>query len=617
MKTFFTSIIPYLLPKPTLFFWFFIPLALIEQLSYKKNSKSIFTTLRYGTLSILTCIILVMLFRTYIFASALGTGSVPYRSFFTVCFLFILYRFYNTYRPIPYPRFQSPPPSIFYLFCISNVIALAVLPKLRLFLIDFKNGEPYTLFCILATILAHLLVGFTLLYLSIRIMRETLRNVQHQSVTVLLAKLFLLNLVGYTIANIITHVLITLPFTDLSFYQCISYGEVIKSWLNRIILLLVSIHLLRTLPCYYRHSATPYLTAEPTPFQKRLSELAQAENTYYFDTGDVPLTQEELPEGAALHSLGESREGRPVQAIQIGEGACNVSILAGCHADEPIGPLTARQLPHILREHFPELLQSYRFHIIPQINPDGAHANAPWFSQPLQFELYAEKVQREQPGDDIEYGFEQSDEARPECLAALAFLRENGPYCAHFSLHNMPATEGAWFLIDAAHQNETALLRERLRTYADTMQIALHDIDRKGEKGFTRIEAGFCSTPTATAMRDYFIQRNKPETAACFRASSMEFIQSLGGNPLCIVPELPLFLLTRPSSTLEDPVLPKFQQALKQARGSEEPTPAIQKLIQEYGLIPLPLNLQVHMQLAVILLSLEFLNDTPSQKTQA
>ena len=43
-------------------------------------------------------------------------------------------------------------------------------------------------------------------------------------------------------------------------------------------------------------------------------------------------------------SIGDSREGRPIKAFRLGAGPCRVSLLGGCHADEPVGPLLLRHL---------------------------------------------------------------------------------------------------------------------------------------------------------------------------------------------------------------------------------------------------------------------------------
>lgn len=244
---------------------------------------------------------------------------------------------------------------------------------------------------------------------------------------------------------------------------------------------------------------------------------------------------------ATHERIGQSREGRPIHAVRFGAGEKPVSIVAGSHADEPAGPMTAQALPLLLHAHFPEVLERFRFHVIPQINPDGAERNRPWFHDPPDFETYAQHAIREQPGDDIEFGFADEAGARPENRAVARYLKRHAPFAAHFSLHGMGFAEGAWFLLCREWVERCGPVMDALESLCQCVGMPLHDIDRQGEKGFTRIRPGFATTPTSTAMRAFFEQRGDPETAAKFLPSSMEYVAALGGGPLCAVSEIPLF----------------------------------------------------------------------------
>ncbi|MCB1036733.1 MAG: peptidase, partial [Acidobacteria bacterium] len=81
-------------------------------------------------------------------------------------------------------------------------------------------------------------------------------------------------------------------------------------------------------------------------------------------------------------------------------------------------------------------------------------------------------------------------------------------------------------------------LRNKLTRTVSQMGFGLHDVDRKGEKGFHRIGPGFCTRPDSRAMAAFFIARGDAETAALFRPSSMELVRSLGGDPLTLVSEM-------------------------------------------------------------------------------
>ena len=273
----------------------------------------------------------------------------------------------------------------------------------------------------------------------------------------------------------------------------------------------------------------------------------------------------------ALEEIGRSRGGQPVGAWRGGRGPLSVSLVAGCHADEPVGPATLRRLAGWLAsrsEHDPAVAE-VRWSIVPHANPDGEAANAGWAARTLEvadhqgaadrgFDLtaYSAGVVRERPGADIEFGFPRSAgdrDARPENRAIAAFLASGAPYAVHGSLHGMVFAPGPWFLLEAGWANRTTAMRERLRQRVRAMHYVLFDPDRGGEKGFTRIDEGFTTRPDSGAMRRHFLDRGDPETAALFRPSSMEHVRSLGGDPLTFVSEMPLFLLPPPGTSYDFP----------------------------------------------------------------
>ena len=306
--------------------------------------------------------------------------------------------------------------------------------------------------------------------------------------------------------------------------------------------------------------------------------------------------------------------------LQIGRGSWRVSITAGAHSDEPVGPITAMELAMWLVSKSAEpayFCANYTFYICPQVNPDGAALNAAWFAEPLDAVKYFRSVVREAPGDDIEFGYPGNGGAalRPENEAVAKFLGLHGPFVFHASLHGMAFAEGAWFLICEEWAERSAVLRQTLARLSREAGFPLHDIDRQGDKGFTRIEPGFCTTPTSTAMRSHFLDRDETKTAAQFRPSSMEFVQSLGGDPLLMVSELPLFMITDPHPRTETrPPVPgetayeKFREALPLARAAFErgDTQPVETLMQQYRLRAVPTEAQVTLQGRMVLESAEF-----------
>lgn len=331
--------------------------------------------------------------------------------------------------------------------------------------------------------------------------------------------------------------------------------------------------------------------------------------------------------------IGESREGRPLWGVRIGRGRRSVSLTAGAHADEPAGPITALCLARALVESddLAPWLESHRFYICPQVNPDGAERNRAWFADPPDPFLYFQHVQREPPGDDVEFGYPRraeffsSDEdaevatalgpLRPENGAVAQFLDAGGPFVYHASLHSMGLSEGAWFLIGRDWAERAGGLMERLEPHVEASGLGWHDIERHGEKGFFRIRRGFCTTPNHVAMRRHFLEAGDRETAAKFHPSSMEFVQSLGGEPLVMVSELPVFVV-RGGGERRDPPgestpYTRCREALMKARrfepGSDAGRAALRSVIEAFGLEAAPFEVQVRLQGAMIFEGLRFL----------
>lgn len=250
-----------------------------------------------------------------------------------------------------------------------------------------------------------------------------------------------------------------------------------------------------------------------------------------------------------IRQIGRSRQGRPIVAHKIGGGPVRVSLVGGCHADEPVGPrFLAKLVRHLGSPAGAELRATATWCIVPHLNPDGAAANAAWQppdAERYDFVAYLSRRRRELPGDDVEFGFPRGPDdlgARPENAGAAVFWRDEGPFHLHVSFHGMGTAAGPYFLVERSWWPQ---FREAARGLAEQVEgagYALHDVEREGEKGFHRLAPGFCSRPDSRAMRRHFLDLGQAEVAARFRPSSMETIRSLGGDPLTLVTEMPLFL---------------------------------------------------------------------------
>jgi hypothetical protein len=310
---------------------------------------------------------------------------------------------------------------------------------------------------------------------------------------------------------------------------------------------------------------------------------------------------------------GLSEEGRPIYGAQLGHGRRVVSLIAGAHADEPVGPETLRTI----LGHAPEradllapLFEAFTFLIIPQINPDGEAANRRWTEHWPDVAAYLLHTARELPGRDLEFGYPAM---RAENRAVSAMLARHAPISLHMSLHGMGFAEGVMLLIDRHWAGRTRPLQQAFVESAGRFGLPLHDHNRRGEKGFFYIGPGFTTTPEGAAMRAHFQALGDEETAARFHDSSMEFVRGLGGDPLCLVTELPLFLLPRDPEARcgEAPVYGRFKDdqagmTLRLARGGGP-----DEVLSAFEPRPLPLNTAIALQLEAIALGLETITEWP------
>ena len=282
------------------------------------------------------------------------------------------------------------------------------------------------------------------------------------------------------------------------------------------------------------------------------------------------------PDIAQFVCIGGSEEGRPIDGVVLGRGNRRVSLLAGNHADEPVGPDFLRRFVTVALnrpDEYGALLDAFRFFVIPHTNPDGAFRNRAWRQAwgdgagGIVTE-YLRHAVREPPGREVEFGF---PDMRPENRAVAAWLREHGPFVLHASLHGMGISAGALLLIEKNWGYRAALLQERFRQAAQAEDLPLYDRNRQGEKGFFYLAPGFWTTPEGSAMRAFFEARDDKETAALFRSSSMEYVRSLGGDPLCYVTELPLFLVgDMPPGSGSQQVIAKLRLRIAQGEDVDE-----------------------------------------------
>jgi len=326
------------------------------------------------------------------------------------------------------------------------------------------------------------------------------------------------------------------------------------------------------------------------------------------------------PDLATFHDLGRSEEGRPLYGVTLGYGPETVTLVAGAHADEPVGPETLRTL--ILEalahrdwlaegEGLADLFERVTLRILPHVNPDAEARNRPWIHRWPDLDAFLLHRQREPPGRDVEFGYPV---LRPENRAASRFLFDYAPLALHVSLHGMAFAEGALLLIERHWAERTDPLRARWREAVAAAGLGLHDQDRGGDKGFAYLGPGFWTTPEGEAMQRHFRQQGDEETARKFFRSSMEWARLAGydaerqRHPLCLVTELPLWVVSGEERGHEPGVPAAYlalQEALPEATIRVRAGESASEVLAPLRFTPLPLAEAVRLQLRAIELGLE------------
>ena len=340
----------------------------------------------------------------------------------------------------------------------------------------------------------------------------------------------------------------------------------------------------------------------------QLTDIVADDHTSFLHQDDFDaLLSEECRKATIAHDcikIGTSEEGRPLFAFRVGAGEKRVCLAAGAHSDEPVGPETLRmfiQETLLNPDQFETLFEEYQFIILPHVNPDGEAKNWPWIKKWPNLKSYLKNVFREPPGRDIEFGY---PDMREENRKISRFLSQQGPFHLYINFHGMAFSEGIMLLIEKSRFGDTDAIRQNFLEAASDYDLPLHDHDRKGEKGFQYFGPGFTSTPESEAMRKYFMEQGDTATAELFHRNSMEFVRSLGWDPLCLVTEFPLYIVNKKEATKSKPgvpeaylewkeLLPELQRKLEQGKDIDEE-------LRKYSIQPLPLNVAMKLQLRVL-----------------
>lgn len=142
-----------------------------------------------------------------------------------------------------------------------------------------------------------------------------------------------------------------------------------------------------------------------------------------------------------MRSAGESRAGRPLWVLSIGRGERQVLTVAGAHANEPVGAVSALALAKEF-VHDPGVLEEWgcTWHFLPCLDPDGAALAERRFAERPTLEEYYRGFYRPAFAGQPEFPPVEADPRPPlpESRALTRLLDELCPV-VQFSLHGIEA----------------------------------------------------------------------------------------------------------------------------------------------------------------------------------
>nr|WP_245703119.1 M14 family zinc carboxypeptidase [Streptomyces lushanensis] len=147
------------------------------------------------------------------------------------------------------------------------------------------------------------------------------------------------------------------------------------------------------------------------------------------------------PDRVALRCIGTSRAGEPIRLMSVGRGSRHALVVAGPHANEPVGGLTVLRLARYLlrpaRHGRSARFTDTTWHFVLCLDPDGARRNEGWLKGPMTLSQHYRNFFRPGFAGQPEWlPTEPGAEPMPETRALLGLQDELRPYL-QCSLHGV------------------------------------------------------------------------------------------------------------------------------------------------------------------------------------
>jgi hypothetical protein len=276
------------------------------------------------------------------------------------------------------------------------------------------------------------------------------------------------------------------------------------------------------------------------------SILAQVPDYQTFLTVDELQTSSrrlasQYPDVVEILSLGHSRQGDPIEALRVGNGAKTALVFAMPHPNEPIGSMMLEFLSQRLAED-DELRQSlgYTWYLIKCVDPDGTRLNEGWFKGPFSIANYGRHFYRPPSHQQIEWTFPieyeslKFDDPLPETRVLMALIKDIRPDFI-YSLHNS-GFGGAYFYIS----EEAEPLYQPFYDLVQSQGLHLH-LGEPEAVWMTQFADAIFQTPTIAQMYDFLEDQGvDPNKVITGGTASFDYALRFC-DPFSLVCEMPYF----------------------------------------------------------------------------
>lgn len=184
---------------------------------------------------------------------------------------------------------------------------------------------------------------------------------------------------------------------------------------------------------------------------------------------------EKYPQDTEVFTIGQTREGRDLLCLKLGDGKKN-ALMFGCpHPNEPIGTMMLEYFCRHAMEN-PEFLKEldYTWYIVKAWDADGLARNEKWLKGPFTVTHYAKNYYRPASKEQVDWTFPVEykklvfHDSLPETVAMMGLIDKIQPHII-YSLHNSGFGGVYWYVSD-----DVPGLYEPMRELVSSQQIPLH-----------------------------------------------------------------------------------------------------------------------------------------------